>query len=157
MIEVMLVSVLVSAVCVSVALIYRPKPSVSDSQFSAMMARISVLEAEQRNNHSEISQLRTYLIILLSDPTNEAIRAAIRKMVLKEEGGNAIADLVSSNDIAGAIEALVISAKDESQRTQATVIKSRHARLVAERARGAITQDDYSIAMNKLASDILAS
>ena len=149
---ILLFALCLACICVlSIAILLRPKQSVTDGQFISMQARISALEGEIKGLHRENSELRAYLLMLISDPTNTALHAIVRQ---KMTSGNtsSIVEMVASGNIAGAID-VAWSHATPDKIDSFTLLKSRYVRIVNDQT---LSSDERTRGLNSIASDLLA-
>jgi len=146
------VAVCIACVCIlCIAIILRPSVSVTDGQFLSMQSRITALEGEIKGLHRENSELRAYLLMLISDPTNTTLHAIVRQKMTGGSGGSVV-EMVASGNISGAID-LALAQATPDKIDSFTLLKSRYVRIVNDQgAHG----DDRTRGLNNIASDLLA-
>ena len=150
--QILIFAICLACICIlSIAILLRPKQSVTDGQFVSMQMRISALEAEIKSLHKENSELRAYLLMLISDPSNTALHAIVRQ---KMTGGSAssVVEMVASGNVAGAID-LAWSQATPDKIDAFTLLKSRYVRLNNNQT---LSEDERTRGMNGIASDLLA-
>jgi len=142
----------IACACIlAIAILLRPKASVTDGQFLSMQARISALEGEIKGLHRENSELRAYLLMLISDPANTTLHAIVRQKMTGGAGGSVI-EMVASGNISGAIDLAWAQATPEKI-DSFTLLKSRYVRIVNDQG---LSSDERTRGLNNIASDLLA-
>jgi hypothetical protein len=147
-----LIALVIVCVCIlAIAILLRPKASVTDGQFLSMQSRITALEGEIKGLHRENSELRAYLLMLISDPTNTTLHAIVRQKMTGGSGGSVV-EMVASGNIAGAID-LAWAQATPDKIDSFTLLKSRYVRIVNDQG---LASDERTRALNNIASDLLA-
>ena len=150
--HILFLAICLACVCVlAIAILLRPKASVTDGQFLSMQARITALEGEIKGLHRENSELRAYLLMLISDPTNTTLHAIVRQ---KMTGGSvgSVVEMVAGGNIAGAID-LAWTQATPDKIDSFTLLKSRYVRVVNSQT---MSDDERTRGLNGIAHDLLA-
>jgi len=145
-------SLCLACTCIlAIAILLRPKQSVTDGQFLSMQARITALETDIKGLHKENSELRAYLWILISDPSNLAIQKIVKQKLSGATGGSVV-ELVASGNIAGAID-LAWEQAGPDKIDAFALLKNRHSRILNDQT---LSHEERTRGLNGIAHDLLA-